>query len=56
EICAGPVVHRVGRGLGSWLTDESHILGRLLLNYYARRLSQTSDAPGRLYSFVAEKA
>lgn len=56
EICAGPVVHRVGRKLANLLTDESHIIGRRLLQYYARRLSQTSDAPGRLYSFVAEKA
>ena len=53
--CRELLVRLVGAHISNWLTNDQHALGRWTLRQVARHLSRTSDVPGRLYSFVAER-
>lgn len=50
-----PVARRLGGPLAAALLSERHPLGRRLQAMLARRRSRLDQAPGRLYSFVAER-
>jgi SAM-dependent methyltransferase len=53
--CCDPLCRVLGTSAIRLLTSRRHMLGRVLLRRLARRQSQLSDAPGRLYTFVAGK-
>jgi SAM-dependent methyltransferase len=55
--CSRPISRQliVGPLLARLLTDQRHWLGRWVLSRLANRLSNLTNTPGRLYSFVAIK-
>ncbi|MDX1990930.1 MAG: class I SAM-dependent methyltransferase [bacterium] len=55
QISAGPLARRVGGRVAEVLTDERRPLGKALSERLIKRFSETSDAPGRLYTFLAQK-
>lgn len=55
DIGANLVGKILGRKVASFLVNERHCVGRVLLDVMCDCLSRFYDLPGRLYSFVAER-
>ena len=54
--CRRPLARVFGRRAARLLGSDRHPPGRWVLRVAAARASRTSHTPGRLYSFIAEKA
>jgi SAM-dependent methyltransferase len=54
-ICAAHLSRFLGRRAALWLIDDRRVVGRWTLRMIGRILSQLSNTPGRLFSFVAER-
>ena len=55
KICSQPAARIVGAKATRHLASEKHFVGRWLLALLSTLRSRLTNAPGRLYSFVAEK-
>lgn len=53
--CIEPLVQQIGYKSAVILTSQRHFMGRFLLRRLSARLSSSTNTPGRMYSFVAEK-
>lgn len=56
SACCDPLARIIGLKATRLLTSKRHLIGRWLLHRLAARLSKTTQTPGRLYTFIAEKA